>query len=143
MLPFYGEQRGGGGGGESTSAPGGGSIAPHHVCLVGNVCNVFDVSVVVGEKNVHHTPSRAPQSRQTPSSPPPPAARVCRRAPGQSGKSWTCGGWRAAASQSEPWTGRPRWRDERERQQLRVREKTSCRVKRKRGKPFLFSFNLL
>lgn len=93
-------------------------------------------------KNVTHTPFHAPRSRQMPSSPPPRAARVCRRAPGQSGKSWTCGDWRAAASQSEPSTRRPHWRHNRERQQLRVIEhilQSHKRDKKSFQKPFSFS----
>lgn len=93
-------------------------------------------------KNVTHTPFHAPRSRQMPSSPPPRAARVCRRAPGQSGKSWTCGDWRAAASQSEPSTRRPHWRHNRERQQLRVIENilhSHKRDKKSFQKPFSFS----
>lgn len=56
-------------------------------------------------KTGRHSPFHAQQSPQTPSSPPPQVGRVCHRGPGQSGKSWTCGDWKAAAFQSELLTG--------------------------------------
>lgn len=119
MRGFYGEHGWGG----STSAPGGSSnVVYQRVRFVLLATFAIYLMFCGGGKNVIHTPFRAPQSRQMRFSPPPQAARVCRRAPGQSGKSWTCEDSRVAASQSEPSTGRPHWRHNREMQQLRVIE---------------------
>lgn len=63
-----------------------------------------------------HTPCHAQQSPQKQSSPPPQVGRVCRREPGQSGRSWTCGDSRAAASRNEPLTKLPHWRHNEEKQ---------------------------
>lgn len=49
-----------------------------------------------------HLLSLSPQSPQKRSSRSPPAAPACRRAPARSGRNWTSGGWRAAASRSAP-----------------------------------------
>lgn len=136
--------------GGSTPAPGGGSkrcISAYQTFFLSARFAIYFYFVCVCVlKNVTHTPFHAPRSRQMPSSPPPRAARVCRRAPGQSGKSWTCGDWRAAASQSEPSTRRPHWRHNRERQQLRVIEhilQSHKRDKKSFQKPFSFSLQQL
>lgn len=63
-----------------------------------------------------HTPFHAQQSPQTQSSPPPQVVRVCRRGPGQSGRSWTCGDWRAAASQNELLIEQLHWEHKKRRQ---------------------------
>lgn len=62
-----------------------------------------------------HTPCRAQQSPQTQSAPPPQVGRVCHTAPGQSGRSWTCGDLRAAASQNELLKEQLHWRQNRRR----------------------------
>ena len=53
-------------------------------------------------------PCLSPQSPHRRSSPPPQAGPAGRTARAQSGRSWTSGGWRAAASRSAPGPGRPR-----------------------------------
>lgn len=62
------------------------------------------------------SPFHAQRSPQKQSSPPPQVGRVCHKAPGQSGRSWTCGDLRAAASRNELWTELLHWRHNRKTQ---------------------------
>jgi len=76
--------------------------------LVG-VVSMMMMTMMKEQQSNSSSPCLSPRSRCTTSSRSPPADLACRTAPARSGRSWTSGGLRAAASRSERGLNQRRW----------------------------------